>query len=150
MERTRALTFIVTLAFLVPVLPAQVALGHGVELSSSIREGVEISAAFEGGGPMAEAQVSVFAPGEPVEPWLRGSTDEDGRFFFVPDYERPGTWEVQVRQAGHGGIVRVEIDSEGAVQTTAGGLTALQRALMAACVIWGSIGTALYFRRRAA
>lgn len=150
MNRTRIITTIVTLAFLVPALPAQVALGHGVDLSSVTREGVEVSAAFDGGGPMAEAQVSVFAPGEPAEPWLRGSTDENGRFFFAPDFDRPGTWDVQVRQAGHGGIIRVEIGPEGAVQATAAGLTALQQALMAACVIWGSIGTALYFRRRAA
>jgi hypothetical protein len=28
--------------------------------------------------------------------------------------------------------------------------TALQRGVMAACVIWGFVGTALYFRRRTA
>ena len=151
MDRARVLTLIVTLAFLVPAVPVQLAFGHGVDLSIAPREGIEVNAAFDGGGPMADAQVSVFAPGEPAEPWLRGSTDADGGFFFVPDTGLPGTWEVQVREAGHGGIIRIEVEPEGAVQATAaGGLTALQKVLMAACVIWGAIGTALYFKRQAA
>ncbi len=149
MDSVRALTLIVTMAFLVLAMPAEVALGHGVELSVAPHESIEVNAAYEAGEPMAGAQVAVFAPGEPAEPWLRGSVDEEGRFFFVPDSDRPGTWEVQVRQAGHGGIVRIEVEPAGVVEVTGGGLTPLQKALMAACVLWGSIGTALYFKRRA-
>lgn len=176
-ERTRAWKLVVALALLASAIPAQAAFAHGVDLSITPREGVEVKAAFDGGEPMAGAQVSVFAPGEPDEPWLVGTADEDGRFFFVPDPELPGTWEAQVRQAGHGGTVEIEVEPAGAgqateaadpappaetppaqaapggpatpAQTTAGGLTTLQKALMIACVIWGAIGTALYFKRKA-
>lgn len=173
-ERTRVQMFIATLALLVVASPAQLAFAHGVDLSITPREGAEVKAAFDGGEPMVGAQVSVFAPGEPDEPWLLGTTDAEGRFFFVPDANLPGTWEAQIRQAGHGGTVRIEVEPAaaapateaagpappaearldleptGAAQPTAGGLTALQRALMIACVIWGALGTALYFKRRTA
>ncbi len=52
-----------------------------------------------------------------------------------------------MRQAGHGDIVHIEI---GAGAATSGGIgfTAPQIVLMAACVAWGCIGTALFFSRK--
>ena len=144
----------VTLALLISAMSAQVALGHGIELGATSQQGVEVTAVYEGGEPMAGAQVSVFAPDEPAEPWLRGTADDEGRFFFVPDAQRPGVWDVQVRQAGHGGIIRIEVEpggeTQGAFEVEAmeGGLTGLQRALVVASVVWGAIGTALYFKGR--
>ncbi len=152
MNRVRPLIVSVAMAALALALPAPAAMAHGVDLTAGTVEGVEVTAVFDGGGgPMAGAQVTVFAPDDPARPWMTGTTDEEGRFFFVPDAALPGTWDVQVRQAGHGGIVRVEVTAEGAeVAADAAGLPVTQKALMALAVAWGALGTALYFRRRAA
>jgi len=150
MNTARIVTVLVAMAFLPLVMPVQAAMAHGVDLSIAPRDGIEVVATFEGGEAMAEAQVAVFVPDEPAEPWLTGTTDEEGRFFFVPDATMAGTWEVQVRQAGHGGIVRIEVSEAGTAEEVRTGLSNLQKAVMALAVIWGSVGTALYFRRRAA
>lgn len=130
------------------ILPAGVALAHGAELQYIERSAIEITAHYDSGMPMANAQVAVFAPGSPAEPWLTGTCDSEGQFFFTPDPEIPGLWEVQVRLAGHGDLIRIEVDENtiGAAGTT--GFTSLQKLLMALSVIWGLIGTALYFSRR--
>ncbi len=130
------------------ILPADVALAHGAELQYIERSAIEITARYDSGVPMANAQVAVFAPGSPAEPWLTGTCDSEGQFFFTPDPEIPGLWEVQVRLAGHGDLIRIEVaeNTIGATGTT--GFTSLQKLLMALSVIWGLIGTALYFSRR--
>lgn len=132
-------------------LPAGMASGHAALLDVNVVEAVGIHAFYDTGEPMAEAQVSVFAPDDPTTPWRVGQTDATGRYVFAPD-DRAGRWAIQVRQAGHGAIGYVEMtpDTEAAVLVAGaatGGTTPLQRILMVACVLWGSIGTALYFQR---
>jgi nickel transport protein len=107
---------------------------------------VQIQATFDTGEPMAGGQVTVYAPDDPSTPWLTGVCDEEGRFVFAPDPGKPGTWDVQVRQAGHGDMVHIEID-EGTATSSGGGLSTSQILLMAASVAWGCIGTALFFSR---
>jgi nickel transport protein len=142
----RALSLAAGLALL--MLPLKVA-AHGVQISSVMVSGVEIKALYDSGQPMAGGQVNVYAPDDPLEPWLTGICDEQGKFFFIPDYSKPGLWEVQVRLAGHGDLVRIEITgSEEAIATGTTGLSSLQKAVMALTVIWGAVGTALFFSRR--
>lgn len=123
---------------------------HGVIAGYAVRTGIEITARYDTGQPMSGAGVSVFAPDNPAIPRLTAKLDEDGRFRFVPDPEVPGTWSVQVRQEGHGAMIHIptgeSITHEPEIVTA--GLGLLQRILVAACVVWGSIGTALYFSRR--
>ncbi len=130
------------------ITSAQEVLAHGVELEYYERNAIEVIARYDTDEPMAEAQVAVFAPGSPAEPWLTGLCDESGRFYFVPDPQMPGLWEVQVRQAGHGGLIRVEVGENGDGPPVMGSFTSAQNILMAAAVIWGLIGTALFFSRR--
>jgi len=106
-------------------------------------------AAYDSGEPMAGAQVTIYAPDDPSTPWLTGVCDDEGRFSFTPDTAKTGTWDVQVRQAGHGDIVHIPI-GVASTGNGGGGNTPLQIVLMAVCVVWGSIGTALYFARRRA
>jgi len=129
------------------VLPIK-AYAHGAKIEYTVDIAIEIVAAYDNGQPMAGAQVVVYAPDDPSTPWLTGVCDDEGRFSFTPDTSKPGTWDIQVRQAGHGDIVHIPIGKDIAVTGGAGGYTPLQIALMAACVIWGSVGTALYFSRR--
>jgi nickel transport protein len=149
-----------SLGWAVPVL------AHGVVLGYEPVSGVEIQARYDNGDPMAEAQVAVYAPDNPTEPWMQGTTDEQGNFTFTPDASQPGNWEVMIRQAGHGGIVTVPV--EGAIAEAEGSpdpdhgeapvavapatdssenLSSVQQGIAIGAVIWGFIGTALFFSR---
>jgi len=146
---------------------------HGVNITYQETRAIALEARYEGGQPMSGAQVAVFSPADPKTPWLRGTADESGRFIFSPDPAQPGNWEVQVRQAGHGEILVIPVGGEGTtsaagatdaaesaapatsasatgspISRSGGGLTPLQRFIMAASVIWGCVGTALFFSRR--
>lgn len=127
------------------------AFGHGAFLDATVVTAVEIQARYDTGEPMVAAQVSIFAPDDPVQPWKVGTTDSQGRYSFVPD-ARLGRWAIQARQAGHGAMGYVEIRDDMTTVTAGGtgysqGSDTLQRLLMGASIVWGCIGTALYFRR---
>jgi nickel transport protein len=149
MKKWRAIAAIVGVLVLSLVLPAQ-ALAHGVNIEYSSDVEITIVAKYDTGSPMAGAQVAVYAPDDPTTPWLTGVCDDEGVFSFTPDTSKPGTWDVQVRLAGHGGIIHIPVGEGAASSGGLGGYSWLQIAIMAACVFWGSVGTALYFRRRRA
>jgi nickel transport protein len=143
----RVITCLLFILILGLVLPIK-ALAHGAKIEYTVNMAIEIVAAYDNGEPMAGAQVTVYAPDDPSSPWLAGVCDDEGHFSFIPDTSKPGTWDVQVRQAGHGDIVHIPIGKDMVVTGGTGGYTALQIVLMAVCFIWGSVGTALYFSRR--
>ena len=122
---------------------------HGTAIDLNEVDAVEIHARFDNGDPMANAQVTVYAPTDRAKPWLTGEADEEGHFIFVPNRSLPGQWDVQVRTAGHGDWVYIDI-AEGGVTgltTASRSMTTAQIVMMSAAVIWGFIGTALYFSR---
>ena len=134
---------------------------HGAMIDVSQTTGVVIQAGYDTGQPMSEAQVTVYAPDNPATPWKTGQTDADGRFSFVPDPAIPGTWAIQARQAGHGAMGHIRIDSPRDAPSEPSshvlshpetrlpsGVTPWQRALMIGSVVWGCVGTALFFSRR--
>lgn len=99
-------------AFVVGV-PA-VAHAHGAEVEyARDAEAVQVTAAFDNGEPMSGAQVVVYPPGDEPDPWARGTTDQQGRFFFVPDASKTGSWDVEVQQAGHGDTIEVPVQPAG-------------------------------------
>ena len=139
-----------------------VGLAHGSDVVATVTRQVKVElsvaveATYGSGRPMAGAQVTVMAPGSPNEPWLVGECDAEGRFEFAPPVDRPGTWEVLVAYQGHGGRVAVDVTGEGenagsaivtAESSSTAHLTLLQKFVMGACVIWGLVGTALFFSR---
>lgn len=140
---------ILPIVILLALITTTTALAHGVKIEYTISMTIEIIAMYDSGDPMADAQVTVYAPNDLANPWLTGTTDKTGRFTFTPDPEIPGTWDVQVRHAGHGDIVHIPI-REGTAITGSTGFSPMQIILMGACVIWGFVGTALYFSRRKA
>ncbi|SDW46592.1 carboxypeptidase-like regulatory domain-containing protein [Roseicitreum antarcticum] len=85
---------------------------HAAHIEAEVVPTIHLQARYDTGGPMAGAQVIIYAPDAPGDVWARGQTDDAGRFQFIPD-ALPGRWSVQVRQAGHGAMVYIE--------TTAGG-----------------------------
>lgn len=153
---------------------------HGAKIDYQPINGIVIQARYDSGEPMSAAQVNVYTPDNPNEPWQTGTTDDEGRFVFTPDPSRPGNWEVMVRQAGHGDIVVVPVagnlaavDSAGedsTAGTTEGttegagesgdtdGPAMLAHAdsprtagvplwVSMAAMVWGFVGTALFFAR---
>lgn len=135
-------------ALAIASLPGAV-LAHGAHVQARSAAAVEVQAAYDSGEPMAEAAVQVFAPADPQTPVYTGFTDTEGRFVFVPT--TPGTWEVSVRQAGHGDIAAIPVEAGGLVAsdfTNEAGLSWLQRIIVAGAVTWGCVGTALYFGSR--
>ena len=144
---------------------------HGAKLEYQPLNGIEIQARYDSGEPMKAAQVNIYAPDNPNEPWQTGTTDDEGRFVFTPDPSRPGNWEVMVRQAGHGDILVVPVTAESAEATASAPGTPNQAetgaegspAVLAnretipsagvplwvsmAAMVWGFVGTALFFAR---
>ena len=139
---------VIVLAFFLVFGLAATASAHGARIEYTINMAVEIVATYDTGEPMADGQVTVYAPDNPTAPWLTGVCDEKGRFTFTPAPSRPGTWDVQVRHSGHGGMIHVPV-GQGMAASGGTGHAPLQIVLMGACVVWGFVGTALFFSRKA-
>jgi nickel transport protein len=199
--------FLLGLSLSLFFLAPEKAIAHGVIIQYESTSAIKIHAAYDAGDAIANAQVNIFAPNDAASPWLTGTTDQNGNFVFVPDPKLAGNWEVQVRQAGHGGVVNIAIAStlsnpeqvsnesenskdinnatdqnteeladqnnsnsaiavdsvnpsdteeKGAIvtsniNTTSGGTATyspMQKTVMIASVLWGCVGTALFFWRR--
>lgn len=127
------------------------AFAHGVLAGYTETSGVKITAVYDSGEPMSGGQVMVFAPDNPAKAWLRETLDDQGEFSFVPDNTIPGTWSVQVRQAGHGAMIHIPVEdteTSESIHLSPRQFTTLQLALMIGCVSWGFLGTALFFKRK--
>jgi len=131
-------------ALIAVVLPVT-AYAHGADIEYTVSTEVEIVGTYDTGGPMGGGQVTIYAPNDAVKPWQTGTCDAEGKYSFTPAPDIPGTWDVQVRLAGHGDIVHIDV-AGGA--SSGGSYTALQIVLMSICVGWGFAGTALYFKRK--
>lgn len=133
-------------------LPGKV-LAHGVVIDHQTTQAVAIQAAYDTGEPMVDAQVVVYAPSNPSQAWTTGKTDAKGQFVFMPDRAQAGNWQVSVRQAGHGDILNIPVEGEANTTTaatsagSASAMTSLQKGVMVGSIIWGFIGTALFFAR---
>lgn len=136
------------LTLLLTALPS-VSSSHGTRVTWTTEAGrVEIRATYDDGSAMGEAQVTVYSPVDPSTPWLTGVTEQDGSFSFEADTTLEGTWDVQVRRAGHGDIAHINVRSDVAPTSASGGerhLTVVQIVVMSASVVWGFVGTALFF-----
>ncbi len=142
------------------------ALSHGTSVEYESVQALKIQARYNGGQPMREAQVTVYAPEDPATPWKQGETDSEGVFTFTPDPTQSGNWEVRVRQAGHGRIITIPTEGdkvtepkegdtateveEGSLNLLRGNsnYTATQQVLLGIAGVWGFFGTALFFARK--
>ncbi|BFM41079.1 carboxypeptidase regulatory-like domain-containing protein [Synechocystis sp. LKSZ1] len=131
---------------------------HGVDIQYQVVPSYHITATYDGGQPMAEAQVSIFAPNQPAQPWLQGKTNAQGQFTFIPS--QGGDWAVRIRQAGHGQFLVIPVTmgqinpkpgqdvlAKSVNQSGPQPLHWSQRGLILGSVVWGCIGTALFFSR---
>lgn len=130
---------------------AKTASAHGANIDLS--EAVELTAKFDTGEPMSDAQVSIYSPNDPETPWAKGTTNSEGQFLFVPETSQPGTWEITVRKAGHGHTTTMAVEENQAIGGSAlnagqGQSASAPRWISMAAVVWGFVGTALFFSRR--
>ena len=109
----RRKTVLVFITLLATFSFAAAAYAHGVVITYTLKANgeVELSAEFDTGEPMAEAQVTIYAPEDPLTPWLTGTADAEGRYVFVIDPEMPGIWDIQCRKAGHGDMVHLQLEA---------------------------------------
>ncbi len=137
------------------------AFAHSTKIEYQQTRAIEIEATYHDGTPMKNAQVVIYAPNDPATPWIKGMTDDRGRYIFIPDYSQTGNWDVKVRQSGHGGIITIPVaassngdsnseitfDRDRILSPTAE-YTSMQKLVMAAVGVWGFVGTALFFSKR--
>ncbi|MEL6128577.1 MAG: carboxypeptidase-like regulatory domain-containing protein [Cyanobacteria bacterium J06627_3] len=113
---------------------------------ATVTQNFSIEANYSSGEPMAMAQVAVYSPENPDQPWTTGQTNQEGEFEFSPD--TAGNWDVVIRQAGHGTTVSVPVDMAQAQSGAASESgSPLQRWASAGAALWGLVGTALFFSR---
>ena len=122
---------------------------HGLRIEYKASIVYDVQAVFDNGEPLKNGQVTVYSPDRPDTPWSQGMTDEQGRYQFMPDMSKAGEWTIRIREAGHGAIVTIPVEARGGSASGTTGYSFAQIALMMACVLWGAVGTALYFKRRA-
>jgi Domain of unknown function (DUF4198) len=72
----------------------------------------EVTAQFAtpDGKPMANAEVRVFAPGDPNKVALTGRTDDDGKFVF--DADRDGFWSAEAHSADYVARVMIRVGGQ--------------------------------------
>ena len=123
---------------------------HGVS-TKIIKKGiVGIRFAYEGGNAFSNVKVKIYSPDDASKPFIVTSTDTAGYVYFAPT--KKGEWIVVAKdEGGHAKRVNLNIDDSFSVQSkSAGEMTPLQKLIMGLAVVWGFIGTALFFKGRKA
>ena len=66
--------------------------------------------ATQDGKPLANAEVQVFAPGDPKTPVITGRTDAEGKFVFAADQD--GFWSAEAKGADQVERVMIRVGGE--------------------------------------
>lgn len=137
------LTLLLLLAIAPPVL------AHGTDIRVTVDGAtIQIAARFETDEPMSDAQIIVYAPDNPQEPWLSGVADTEGAYAFDLDPTLVGEWAITIRTGGHGEIVHLDVSRNGSVTVQQNNeRSAWQTALMAGAVVAALGGVAFYFNK---
>jgi nickel transport protein len=82
-------------------LPSTGLMAHGVIIDTKMQPpAVILNSSYSLSQPLKGANVMIYSPSTPENPWLTGTTDKNGNFAFVPDSE--GDWVFDVDdQKGH-------------------------------------------------
>lgn len=101
---------------------ASPALAHSIGWSQGTGAAVVLTFYYVGGGPMADADARLFAPGAGAAAFQVGRTDQLGRLSFLPD--RAGLWRIDVVDGhGHEVVASATVTEAGQVRDPAAGLT---------------------------
>ncbi len=124
------------------------AFAHGVYADEATGTAVIVKVQYDSGDPMMYAAVKVFFPDDKKTEYMNCRTDRQGTFAFVPNQK--GEWSYTVNDGmGHGVSKSIAVTDDFTIEKPAsGGMTLVQKVIAALCVIWGAVGTALYWKSR--
>ena len=118
---------------------------HGVRCKITKSLGIQVY--FDSGSLVTEAEVKIYAPGNRKTPFLKCKTNLRGEAFFTPN--KVGLWIIVVKDSsGHGLRKDIEVNSNMITSSKNSSLDWTRKIIMAICVVWGFIGTALFFVAR--
>lgn len=81
----------------------------GAEQSTQL----EIQSTFSETESFPNAPVVVYSPENPDQPWMTGTTDENGKFAFEPEPGVTGTWSVEIGEDSHWDQLNVPVGDRG-------------------------------------
>lgn len=140
-------SLIFSLLVILFALPTSAALAHGAESHVDVDgSSITVTALYDTGEVMSEAQVVVYTPDDPQNGWLTGVADKDGVYQFELDNSMRGRWAVSIRAAGHGEILYLNVAADGTVSAEADS-SGLVRTILAVVVVIALAGVAAFFSR---
>ncbi|MEM9771968.1 MAG: hypothetical protein AAF889_10320, partial [Cyanobacteria bacterium P01_D01_bin.73] len=74
---------------------------------------LEIQSTFSEIESFPNAPVVVYSPENPDQPWMTGTTDEDGRFAFQPEPGVTGIWSVEIGEDSHWDQLDIPVGDRG-------------------------------------
>ncbi len=97
----KRLKLTLALIFGLAIAPS-IALAHQVETNYQLKsDTLEIQSVFSTGEAFESAQIIVYSPQNPDQPWLEAKTDQNGEFMFNPDPAIAGDWKVEIGEDSH-------------------------------------------------
>lgn len=134
---------LIILIFLFPIL----SYSHGIHYEILKDNIIGIEVKYEDGVPLGEQPVRVFSPDNKSKAYIKSKTNHLGRYYFKAD--KKGDWIVIVQDAaGHAVRVNVRVEKdEVKVKNQSNAIDPFQKIIMSLSIIWGLIGTALFFYR---
>ena len=100
-----AFAVVLTLATALLLLPAS-----SVAFDLFATHEVTVQFATQDGKPLANAEVQVFAPGDPKTPVIIGRTDAEGKFVFAADQD--GFWSAEAKGADQVARLMIRVGGE--------------------------------------
>ena len=151
----KKLLLLLALVFSLFTVPGA-AWAHSVETDYWMNSGqFQFASMFGDGAPFEDAPVRVYAPDNPDEPVLEGTTDAAGSFTFTPDPDMEGDWTIRIGDmTNHGDILTVPVNEAGVeideiVQAPYAAPHWWQRQVgVATAAFSGGLGSVAVFRRR--
>ncbi|MGD1852234.1 MAG: hypothetical protein ACFCBU_17150 [Cyanophyceae cyanobacterium] len=74
---------------------------------------LEIQSTFSEIESFPNAPVVVYSPNNPDQPWMTGTTDENGKFNFQPEPGVTGVWSVEIGEDSHWDQLDIPVGNRG-------------------------------------
>lgn len=141
--------YFLIICILVTLSPSDL-FSHGLGYQVLNKNIVGLEVQYDNGAPLIEQDVIVYRPGNTQEAFLKSKTNEQGQFFFKPD--KAGEWIIVFKdQMGHAVRANIKINKDRFVddqEANHGSYSFSQKLVMIFSVLWGLIGTALFFSKK--
>jgi nickel transport protein len=138
----RSLKILIT--FFLPIFLPSLLFSHGINADIITTGVIGVKFSYDGLSPMKNAIVKIYSPDNYDAPSLTSRSNEQGIVFFLPD--KKGEWIIMAKDdGGHTTRVNIPVTENMIAKSSGSSLSYLQKIIIAVCVIWGLIGTGLFF-----